>query len=123
MLHLDEAALQGLNITAGDCIAMLERLITAAGQGRAFSAPKSVLTPPDGRYVMSTLAMMDDPPLMATKSLILNDANRAKGLLPINALVSVSCRHGRAGAQPSGFVRADVSPETCGDLRTRAGEY
>jgi len=87
--HYDSAALAALNISAQDIIAMLQKLIRGAAEGTVHAAPKAALTPPDGRYIMSTLAAMDSPPIAVTKSLVLNAANSARGLAQINGLVSL----------------------------------
>lgn len=87
--YLPEAALAGLNISTQDIIASIEAMLRAQAAGRMWAAPKSVLTPPDGRYMMSTLAAADDPPLMAVKTLILNPRNAERGRAVINSLVTV----------------------------------
>ena len=87
--HLDAEALAALPISTTDVIAMMERLVRGADAGSVHAAPKAVILPPDGRYLMATLAAMDDPPIAATKSLVLNDANRDIGLPQINGLVTV----------------------------------
>ncbi|WP_424929228.1 ornithine cyclodeaminase family protein [Amaricoccus tamworthensis] len=93
--HLSPADLDGFGITTEEVVKFLSRLILDAADNTAWHAPKAVLTPPDGRYIMSTLAAMSDPPLVATKSLVLNDRNREAGLPPINSLVSLI--HGETG--------------------------
>ena len=87
--HYDATALAALNLTAQDIIAMLQKLIRGAADGTVHAAPKAALTPPDGRYIMATLAAMDSPPIAVTKSLVLNAANTARGLPQINGLVSL----------------------------------
>lgn len=87
--HLSEDILQGLDITTQDIIAMMERVIIGAQNGTVWAAPKAVITPPDGRYMMATLAAMDDPAVCATKSLVLNEANVDAGLPQINGLVTL----------------------------------
>jgi ornithine cyclodeaminase/alanine dehydrogenase len=87
--HYDAAALAALPITAQDIIAMLQDLIRGAAAGTVQAAPKVALTPADGRYIMATLAAMDSPPLVVTKSLVLNAENSARGLAQINGLVTV----------------------------------
>ena len=93
--HLEHDALEALDITAEDIIAILEHLIRGSQSEQVWAAPKAVLTPPDGRYTMATLAMMDDPPLVATKSLLLNARNSEIGLPQINSLVTLL--HGQTG--------------------------
>jgi len=93
--HLSVDVLTNLDITAHDIIAMMESLIRGSESGTVWSAPKAVMTPPDGRYIMATLAAMDTPPLVATKSLVLNERNLDQGLPQINSLVTLL--HGQTG--------------------------
>lgn len=86
---LDAPQLEALNLTADRICDMLERVIAGAEAGDVQAAPKAVLLPPDGRYIMATLAAMTDPPLVATKSLVLNEANSERGLPQIDGLVSL----------------------------------
>lgn len=87
--HLTEDMLEGLQISTQDVIAMMQRVIIGAQNGSVWAAPKAVILPGDGRYMMATLAAMDDPPLVATKSLVLNEANVDAGLPQINGLVTL----------------------------------
>ncbi|MFK7964911.1 MAG: ornithine cyclodeaminase family protein [Burkholderiaceae bacterium] len=93
--HLSEDLLISLNIDTQDIIAMMETVIRGGEAGTVWSAPKSFMTPPDGRYVMATLAAIDEPPLVVTKSLVLNERNLEQGLPQINGLVSLL--HGQTG--------------------------
>ena len=89
ILHLSDSDLDALAITYAEVIGMLETVLQGASQGRVWSAPKSVIQTDDGRYMMATLAAMDDPPLLATKSLVLNAANSDVGLPQINGTVTL----------------------------------
>ncbi len=51
------------------------------------AAPKTALHPPDGRTVMSMIAVADDPPVVAVKALVLSAANAERALPEINATV------------------------------------
>ena len=93
--HLSQADLDGFKISTAEVIEIIETLIQGAAKGTVFAAPKSVIQTPDGRYIMSTLAASDDPPLVATKSLVLNQKNSDIGLPQINAIVSLV--HGKTG--------------------------
>lgn len=93
--HISEADLLGFNIKAQDIIKIVEHLIRGSQSNTVWSAPKAVINPPDGRYIMATLAVMDDPPLVATKSLVLNEENLDAGLPQINSLVTLL--HGVTG--------------------------
>jgi len=87
--YLSEATLAGLGITIGDVIESIEALIRRQDQGTAWSAPKAVIFPADGRYMMAALAAMDGPSLLAVKTLVLNPRNPDKGHPQINGLVTM----------------------------------
>lgn len=93
---LDEPALEALGLSAAEITDMLSRVIAGAGQERVQAAPKAVLLPPDGRYIMATLAALDEPPLVATKTVVLNARNSEIGLPQIDGVVSLL--HGETGA-------------------------
>lgn len=93
--YLSESDLDALGITTQDVISALEHAIRESGRQQVWSAPKAVIQPPDGRYVMATLAVMNDPPLIATKSLLLNARNSEIGLPQINSIVTLL--HGETG--------------------------
>ncbi len=85
--YLSQTTLQGLALTPDEVVESIERLIRGRSQARAWNAPKAVIQPPDGRYMMATLSAADDPPFLALKSLIFNPRNRERGLPDINAVV------------------------------------
>jgi len=87
--YLSAPDLEGLNISIQDVLRQLEKTLVEARQGRIWSTPKSIITPPDGRYIMATIAVTDDPPLAVTKSLVLNTENAKQGLPQINSLITV----------------------------------
>lgn len=86
---ISAARLEALAIPARDVADAIERMIRGQVEGRAWVAPKSVVTPPDKRYVMATLGVSDDPPVAASKLLVLNLRNSAKGLPDANSLVTL----------------------------------
>ncbi len=88
-LYLSERSLADLGITAKEAVAAIEHLIRGQGDGTVWSAPKAVIQPPDGRYLMATLAAADDPPFLSVKALLLNPANPKRGLKQINAMVTL----------------------------------
>jgi len=67
----------------------IERLLHERNRRRVWNAPKVAITPPDGRYMMATLAVADDPKILAVKALLLNPKNTQRGLKSINALVTL----------------------------------
>lgn len=87
MRYLSRDALESLNLTIEEVVESIEHLLRGRTQSRAWNAPKAVITPPDGRYMMATLAAADDPPYLAVKSLLLNPRNPERGLSAINSLV------------------------------------
>ena len=87
--YLSAERLEALDISTDDVISSIERLLRGQAEAQVWNAPKSVIQPPDGRYMMSTLSAADDPPYLAVKSLILNPRNTARGLSQINSLVTL----------------------------------
>lgn len=87
--YLSQSSLQSLQLTTHDVIASIEHLLFAKTQQQAWNAPKAVITPPDGRYMMATLAAADNPPFLAVKALILNPENPKYELASINALITL----------------------------------
>ncbi len=86
---LSEEDLVGLGITTQDVIDSIEGVIRGGEEGRVWSAPKAVILPPDGRYMMAALAAMDRPSLLAVKTVVLNPTNPDRGLPQINGLVTM----------------------------------
>ena len=87
--YLDARALDALGIDARSAVDAVEDALRARAAGRLWSAPKSSLQLPDGRFVMSTLGVSADPSWIVVKSLALNPRNPDAGLPLINALVTV----------------------------------
>jgi len=81
--------LAGLNLSTNDVIESIETLIAGCENGTAWSAPKAVILPDDGRYMMAALAAADDPPFLAVKTVVLNPRNSEKNLPQINGLVTM----------------------------------
>jgi ornithine cyclodeaminase/alanine dehydrogenase-like protein (mu-crystallin family) len=87
--YLSGPFLERLLITTDEVIDSIEQLIVGQRRGVVWSAPKAVVMPGDERYIMATLAVADEPRVLATKSLVLNPRNRARGLAAINSLVTL----------------------------------
>ncbi len=102
--YLSRATCESLGITTGEVIDMMEALIRGAAAGRVWNAPKAVVMPGDGRYLMATLCAADDPPYMAVKSLGLNPENASRGLPQINAVVAL---HDARTGVPVAFVEGN----------------
>jgi len=85
--YLSQSTLENLQLTTEAVIEGIETLIRGRSHLQVWNAPKAVVTPPDGRYMMATLSAADDPPFLAIKSLLLNPHNPQRGFKSINALV------------------------------------
>jgi ornithine cyclodeaminase/alanine dehydrogenase len=87
--YFSEETLAGLDITTGEVIESIEALIRGRALETVWSAPKAVILPTDGRYMMAALAAMDNPSLLAVKTVVLNPRNSDRGLPQINGLVTM----------------------------------
>ena len=88
-LHLSDDELAGLGITTSEVIAAIEHAVRAQAEGRLWTTPKSAVTPGDGRYVMTTLAVGDDPALTVVKCVSVNPRNAARGIDSINGAIMI----------------------------------
>ncbi|SLN34119.1 L-lysine cyclodeaminase [Roseovarius albus] len=87
---LSQSDLEALNLSTQEIVDSIEKVIRAKAAGTVWAAPKAVVTPPnDQRYMMAALAAMDDPSLLAVKTVVLNPDNTANGLPQINGLVTM----------------------------------
>lgn len=93
--YLSGEALAALDISTQDVIGAIEAAIRGARSGTVWSAPKAVILPDDGRYMMAALAATSDPSLLTVKTVVLNPENPARGLPQINGLVTIL--HGDTG--------------------------
>ena len=87
--YLSPSILDRLGITTHDAVDSIEQLILGQRAGKVWCAPKVVVLPGDERYIMATLAVADEPRVVATKSLVLNPRNRERGIAVINSLVTL----------------------------------
>lgn len=87
--YLSRPILEKLAITTHEAVDSIEHLIRGQRHGQVWCAPKVVVLPGDDRYIMATLAVADDPQVVATKSLVLNPRNRDRGISVINSLVTL----------------------------------
>lgn len=87
--YLSGDTLAGLGITTVDVVDSIEALIRGTAQGTVWNAPKAVIMPGDGRYMMAALAAMDEPSLLVVKTVVLNPRNSARGLPQINGLLTM----------------------------------
>lgn len=89
ILYLSENDLIDLSISTQEVLESIEKLLVARSRSEAWSAPKAVIQPSDGRYMMAALAAADEPSLLAVKTVILNPRNPDQGLPQINGLVTL----------------------------------
>jgi len=89
ILYLSASDLAGLSISTQEVIESIEKLLVARSRSEAWSAPKAVIQPADGRYMMAALAAADEPSLLAVKTVILNPRNPDQGIPQINGLVTL----------------------------------
>ena len=87
--YLSRETLESLGLTTLDVIASIEEAIAGCEAGSVWSAPKAVIMPGDGRYMMAALAAADQPPYLAVKTVVLNPRNSDRGLPQINGLVTM----------------------------------
>ena len=87
--YLSETELAALGIRTADVITAIEEAIRGVHSGRVWSAPKAVILPGDGRYMMAALAAMDEPSYLTVKTVVLNPDNPEQGLAQINGLVTM----------------------------------
>ncbi|MCP4385577.1 MAG: ornithine cyclodeaminase family protein [Hyphomicrobiales bacterium] len=87
--HLTYSELSRLGISTSDVVDVIEKFIAGSANGSVWSAPKAVILPGDGRYMLATLAAADDPALLAVKTVVLNPRNPDRGLPQINGLVTI----------------------------------
>jgi ornithine cyclodeaminase/alanine dehydrogenase-like protein (mu-crystallin family) len=87
--YLSANDLAALDISTADVIDSIEAMIRGSEQGSVWSAPKAVMMPGDGRYMMAALAAADDPPYLAVKTVVLNPENSRRNLPQINGLVTM----------------------------------
>ena len=62
--HLSYEDCVQLGVTTADVVKSIEELILARAENKMWNAPKAVIQPPDGRYMMAALAACTDPPLL-----------------------------------------------------------
>jgi ornithine cyclodeaminase/alanine dehydrogenase len=87
--YLSQPFLDRLPITTAEIVDSIEQLILGQRRGQVWCAPKVVVLPGDERYIMATLAVADEPRVVATKSLVLNPRNAGREIATINALVTL----------------------------------
>src|SRR5689334_2907771 len=87
--YLTEASLGRLSISTSDMVNEIERQIAGQRRGEVWCAPKAAVWPGDERFIKATLGIASEPRIVATKSLVLNPRNAARGLPTINSIVTL----------------------------------
>ena len=87
--YLSAAVLDRLTISTSDIVGEIERQIEGQKRGEVWCAPKATVLPGDDRYIMATLGVATEPRLIATKSLVVNERNAARGLPTLNSLITL----------------------------------
>ena len=87
--YLSEGFLDHLSISTPDMVAEIERQIVGQRRGEVWCAPKAAVWPGDDRYFMATLGVASVPSVLATKSLVVNPRNAARGLATLNSLITL----------------------------------
>ncbi|TPM12327.1 ornithine cyclodeaminase family protein, partial [Mesorhizobium sp. B2-3-5] len=87
--YLSSAYLDRLAISTSEMVDEIERQIVGQRRGEVWCAPKAVVLPGDDRYIMATLGVASNPPMLATKSLVVNPRNAGRGLPTINSLITL----------------------------------
>ncbi len=89
VLFLTEDMLEGLGISTGDIVESIEQAVLAQAEGQLWTVPKSALMPGDGRYMMTTLSVADQPQVTVIKTATVSPRNPARGLNGIEASIIV----------------------------------
>jgi ornithine cyclodeaminase/alanine dehydrogenase len=86
--YLPDATLESLGISPIEVIEAVEAALVAKAESRLHTAPKSVILPGDGRYLMSTLAA-GDPGYVVVKQVSVCPDNAERDLPTINGAILV----------------------------------
>lgn len=89
LILLSRKDLESLAVTTAEVVASMEHLLGVQAQGRAWIAPKTNVATDDQRFMMATLAVADEPPFMAVKSLLINPSNPERNLSAINSSITL----------------------------------
>ena len=82
-------SLDSLHLSTSEVVFAIENLLRCLKSGTAWCPPKAVISPPDDRFIMTTLAAANDPPFMSVKALLLNPNNTQVGLDAIQSVVTL----------------------------------
>lgn len=110
--YLPDVALASLGIAPSEVVEAVEAALVAKADGRLRTAPKSVLRPSDGRYLMSTLAA-GDPGSVVVKQVSVCPDNPERDLPTINGAILVLDGE-------TGLLRAILGANWVTEFRTAA---
>ncbi len=85
--YFSDADLEALNVSPLDIRLAIEDVLRGQAAGDVSVAPKTTVIAPDKRYMMATLAASDAAGVIAIKSVMVNDRNKAAGLPGINGAI------------------------------------
>jgi ornithine cyclodeaminase/alanine dehydrogenase len=86
--YLPDATLASLDISPAELVEAIEAALAAQAEGRLHTAPKTVILPGDGRYLMATLAA-GDPGFVVVKQVSVCPDNAERDLPTINGAILV----------------------------------
>lgn len=86
---LSDEDLENLGISTPEIVAAIEKAVRQQAAGKVWAAPKVAVLPGDGRYMMATLAVSDDPRVVAVKSVMVSPDNHTRGLPGINGVITL----------------------------------
>lgn len=89
MVHLTATELEAAGMSLPGAADAIGELLGAAARGRAWSTPKSSLSPVPGRLFMSMLAASESPSCAMVKAVGLDAGNSARGLPHIGSTVTL----------------------------------
>lgn len=99
ILFLSDADQEGLGITPGEIADAIEDAIRERTEGALHSAPKIVILPGEGRYMMATMSVGDGPGLTVLKTAMVAPDNPLRDMPTVNAtLLVVDSQSGAARA-------------------------
>lgn len=85
--YLSDSTLENLGISTDEIIDAIESTVIGARAGQVAAAPKTATIMTDGRYLMATLSASDAAGVIAVKSVMVNDRNKARNLPGINGAI------------------------------------
>lgn len=110
-LYLPDSVLGTLGIGTADIVGAIEAAVAGQAANAVWTAPKAALMPGDGRYMMTTLSVADEPGVTVVKSVMVSPDNPSRGLPGINGAILVTDAR-------TGLLRAVVGANWVTAVRT-----